>query len=108
VLQDCGVIPKNILIAENGAQAIDLMAENPDISFLLTDYNMHGMNGFEVSHLAKKMLPAAYIILMTAEINQDRAFKEKATQSGVDMIFNKIGSVDLFTVLQKLGVGKKT
>lgn len=39
---------KDLLEAEDGAQAWDLMTQTPDIGVLITDWNMPNMNGLEL------------------------------------------------------------
>jgi len=46
MLRGLGII--NIVEAEDGAKALQVMADNPDIEFALVDWNMPVMNGFEL------------------------------------------------------------
>lgn len=39
-----------VLEAENGEQAIQLMGEHPDIKLTILDYNMAGMDGFQIAN----------------------------------------------------------
>ena len=84
-LEDEGL---EILLAENGAEALDLIKENiPDIVFL--DVMMPKMNGFEVCSEVKNNLkiPNVYIILLTAKGQE--IDKLKGMESGADMYMTK-------------------
>ncbi len=37
-----------VLTAENGEEAMTVLEENPDIALIITDYNMPGMDGFDL------------------------------------------------------------
>jgi two-component system chemotaxis response regulator CheY len=39
---------RDLLEAENGAQAWEVLTQNPDMSVLITDWNMPEMNGLEL------------------------------------------------------------
>ena len=84
-LEDEGL---EILLAENGAEALDSIKENiPDIVFL--DVMMPKMNGFEVCSEVKNNLkiPNVYIILLTAKGQE--IDKLKGMESGADMYMTK-------------------
>lgn len=44
----------NIIEAENGKEAIEKLKENPDISIILSDWNMPEMNGLELLRYIRK------------------------------------------------------
>jgi DNA-binding response OmpR family regulator len=84
-LEDEGL---EILLAENGAEALDQIKENkPDIVFL--DVMMPKMNGFEVCYEVKNNLkiPNVYIVLLTAKGQE--IDKLKGMESGADMYMTK-------------------
>ena len=84
-LEDEGL---EILLAENGAEALDSIKENiPDMVFL--DVMMPKMNGFEVCSEVKNNLkiPNVYIILLTAKGQE--IDKLKGMESGADMYMTK-------------------
>ena len=43
-----------VLEAENGGQALEVLSEHPEISLVITDYNMPEMDGFELSRRIRK------------------------------------------------------
>jgi two-component system chemotaxis response regulator CheY len=59
----------NIVEAEDGAKALQVMAENPDIEFALVDWNMPVMNGFELVKAvrAQPAFDAMKIMMVTTE-----------------------------------------
>ncbi len=80
-LEDNGV---ELLFAENGQQALDLIqSEKPNLVFL--DVMMPQMNGMEVCYKVKKelLLDEVYIILLTAK------GQEVDRQKGLEMGANK-------------------
>ena len=84
-LEDEGL---EILLAENGAEALDSIKENiPDMVFL--DVMMPKMNGFEVCSEVKNNLkiPNVYIIILTAKGQE--IDKLKGMESGADMYMTK-------------------
>ncbi len=84
-LEDEGL---EILLAENGVEALDSIKKNiPDIVFL--DVMMPKMNGFEVCYEVKNNLkiPNVYIILLTAKGQE--IDKLKGMESGADMYMTK-------------------
>ena len=58
-----------IITAENGQEALELMAEHPDLSIVLLDLMMPVMNGFEVLERVKndETLNSIPIIVLTAD-----------------------------------------
>ena len=51
-LRICGDLLKryqlNVVVAKSGAQALDILADRPDIRLVITDHEMPGMSGFEL------------------------------------------------------------
>ncbi|WP_339031743.1 response regulator [Bradyrhizobium symbiodeficiens] len=54
MLEDLGCNP---ISARSGADALDRLEQNQDISILITDINMPGMDGHELAELAKRIRP---------------------------------------------------
>jgi two-component system chemotaxis response regulator CheY len=52
-LKKIGINPGNILEASDGAEAWQALQEDPDISVVLTDWNMPNMNGLELVNALK-------------------------------------------------------
>ena len=84
-LEDEGV---ELLFAENGAQALDIIREEePNLVFL--DVMMPKMNGMEVCHKVKKELNMShvYIILLTAKGQE--VDRQKGLEMGADRYMTK-------------------
>lgn len=62
VLTDLG---HTALEAFSGQQALALMQSRADISVLITDYAMPGMNGIELANAARQLRPGLPILLAT-------------------------------------------
>lgn len=84
-LEDEGV---ELLFAENGAQALEIIREEePNLVFL--DVMMPKMNGMEVCHKVKKELNMShvYIILLTAKGQE--VDRQKGLEMGADRYMTK-------------------
>ncbi|MBF0518419.1 MAG: response regulator [Nitrospirae bacterium] len=84
-LEDEGV---EILTAENGAEALEIIKEKrPELVFL--DVMMPKMNGFDVCHTVKNVLciTGVYIIMLTAKGQEFD--KEKGVESGCNEYVTK-------------------
>ncbi|MEN9613758.1 MAG: hypothetical protein RLZZ347_65 [Candidatus Parcubacteria bacterium] len=55
-----------ILVANNGVEALAHIETHPDITHIITDYEMPGADGLQVVQAAKKRVPTAHIILTTS------------------------------------------
>ena len=66
--------PLPVLTAEDGAQALDLMA-NHDVAIVLTDLKMEGMDGLALVRAVRKDHPHIPVILMTAHGSEDVAME---------------------------------
>ena len=75
------------LTAADAAQAMALLAENPDVALLLTDYKMPGENGVELIARAKAANPTLSAILITAFGEIDLAVE--AMKHGADDFITK-------------------
>jgi len=53
------------LEAFSGKQALEILAANPDVSALVTDYAMPGMNGVELAQKARELRPGLPVLLAT-------------------------------------------
>lgn len=52
--------------AHNGAEAIEIIDNHPDIDIILMDISMPDMDGIEATHLIKEKFPDKIIIAQTA------------------------------------------
>ncbi len=61
----------NLLFAQNGYEAIELVKENPDISVILMDIKMPEMDGYEACRQISKINPSIPIIGLSAYSQED-------------------------------------
>jgi CheY-like chemotaxis protein len=64
----CEEIGLNVLRAEDGAPALRVLNENPDVDLLLTDISMPNMTGWELAHKAKQKHPGLKVIYVSGFI----------------------------------------
>lgn len=56
----------HLLRAHNGAEAVDLVSQKPDINIVLMDISMPDMNGIEALRLIRQQIPDKIVIAQTA------------------------------------------
>jgi len=84
--------------AESGEKAIQQFKQHPEISFVLSDYRMPGMTGFDVVREVKRLNPQTKVVLMTGYGSVNHAVQ--AMQMGADDYLCKPFSVtDLERIL---------
>ena len=67
--------------ANNGAQALEILKENPNISLIVTDINMPVMNGLDMIAKAQEMLPNLQFVIMSAHTEPE--YGKSAAKRGV-------------------------
>ncbi len=77
----------NILCAENGWEAVEIVGHHPEISLVLMDIKMPIMNGFEATKLIKQQRPDLPIIAQSAFTSKED--KAKARDAGCDAFITK-------------------
>lgn len=79
--------------ADSGSSALKQIKSNPgQISFVVSDYRMPGMSGFDVLKEVKKVSPQTKVVLMTGYGNVNHAVE--AMQLGADDYLCKPFSID--------------
>ena len=58
----CEEIGLTVLRAEDGAGALEILRENPEVVLLFTDISMPNMTGWELAHEAKQKYPDLKVI----------------------------------------------
>ena len=78
----------NIIMANDGKEAVELFAEHRDIiDLVLVDVKMPELNGYEVTQIIKKQNPEMVVVALTANaMNNDR---EEAMKNGCDDYLSK-------------------
>lgn len=76
-----------VICCGNGLDALDL-TKGKCINVIITDYNMPGMDGVEVTRALRGQCPAAFIIGLTSAPKE-----EEFRSAGADAFFNKPFSI---------------
>ena len=76
-----------VLEASNGQQALDILADNPDISLILMDLMMPEMDGYQATKKIRKQKLRVPIIAQTAYTNARE--REKSLEAGCDGYISK-------------------
>ena len=80
-----------LIAVGGGAAALDVLAARP-VPLLITDYNMPGMNGLDLTQAVKAAAPATTVVLLSAYATPDMA--RRAQEAGVDHSLTKPFSFD--------------
>jgi CheY-like chemotaxis protein len=89
MLEDLGC---DVSCADNGPDALDQLRQNDQISILITDINMPGMDGHELAHLAKRIRPALKVLQLSGR---------EARRGGFPMIRKPFTEEDLANTMQR-------
>lgn len=73
--------------AGNGAEAIDLFRENPEIDIVILDLRMPGISGWEAGVLLKNLKPDIEIIISSASV--DEQVEKELKEMGIKHILYK-------------------
>jgi len=91
----------NIICAENGWEAVELVQHHPEINMVLMDLKMPIMNGFEATKLIKLQRPDLPVIAQTAFTSTED--KEKTREVGCDsFIIKPINKSELLELMKAL------
>ena len=59
-------IDANFLVAKDGKEAIELLQNNSDVDFIITDINMPNVNGFELIRAIKEKYENIQFLILSA------------------------------------------
>lgn len=81
VLNNVGI--KNIILAENGGEALDKLASTEEpIDLVISDIEMPGMGGFELAHMIRRGTVAEYkdipFLMLTGHSDEENVRKGRA------------------------------
>lgn len=94
------ILSKEVLIAKNGVQAVEIIRNNPDIDLILMDIHMPELNGYEATQQIRQFNKDVIIIAQTA--NCLFGEKEKVIELGcTDYIVKPISKIELIWLVQK-------
>ena len=89
------------MFARNGREALDIMADHPDIEIVLSDLNMPEMSGLELLQELKKHYAHVKVLILSAYADQDN--KTMAFERGAhDFITKPVSLSALDTKLKEL------
>ncbi|MBF0613248.1 MAG: response regulator [Magnetococcales bacterium] len=97
-----------VLEAENGAEGLRTLAESGDeVTLILLDWNMPGMNGLEVLHSIKADPRWQHIPVMMVTTEGERSYIVKAIQAGAVHYLTKPFSQEEMAarIMESLGMG---
>jgi len=77
----------NMIYAENGKEALEIIKSNRDINLVLMDIKMPGMDGFDTTRKIKQVNPDLYVIAQTAFASEHD--KQKTKEAGCDDYISK-------------------
>lgn len=77
----------NVILANDGAEALALLAEIEHVDYILTDIFMPNMNGYELCQTLRRQDIQTPIIVITASVLGEEV--EKAMSSGADAVIEK-------------------
>ena len=89
MLEDLGC---DVISAASGADALDHLRRNEEISILITDINMPGMDGHELAHLATRIRPELKVLQLSGR---------EPRRGGYPMIRKPFTEEDLANTMQK-------
>lgn len=89
MLEDLGC---EVISAPGGSDALDRLRENRDISILITDINMPGMDGHELAELARRVRPELKVLQLSGR---------EPRRGGLPMIRKPFSFEELADVLQR-------
>lgn len=82
----------DVITAESGAEALDQLGRNQQISILITDINMPGMDGHELAERAKRMRPELRVLQLSGR---------EPRRGGYPMIRKPFSAEDLAATMQR-------
>lgn len=71
MLSDLGC---NVLQAQSGSEALELLRRRPEIEILITDVNMPGMDGYQVADRACELRRDLQVILLSGRETDSHGF----------------------------------
>lgn len=90
----------NIVRAENGEEALELIKNTPNIDLVLMDIYMPGMDGFETTEKIRQLRPDLPVVAQTFYENQIE--KEKVENAHFDDFISKPININkLLIIMQK-------
>ena len=89
MLEDLGW---DVLVAHDGAEALDLLGREDKISVLITDINMPAMDGHELAERAARLRPSLKVLQLSGR---------ERRRGGFPLLKKPFSEADLMQVLQQ-------
>lgn len=102
ILKEAIRTPHEVIEAENGQIALRQLAENPDTSLALVDWNMPVMNGYDFVIESRKVRDSSSLKLVMVTTETEMGQVVKALQGGVDEYVMKPFTKEVLTEKFKL------
>lgn len=105
ILRELGM---DVLLAGNGAEALEQIKQNPDVELMLVDWNMPEMNGIDFIRAVRsqRAFDSARILMVTSEAQSDHV--NEAINAGANEYLMKpfskevlIAKLNLLDVIQE-------
>src|SRR5262245_28781487 len=105
ILRELGM---DVLLAGNGAEALEQIKQNPDVELMLVDWNMPEMNGIEFIRAVRsqRAFDSARILMVTSEAQSDHV--NEAINAGANEYLMKpfskevlVAKLNLLDVIQE-------
>jgi CheY-like chemotaxis protein len=87
-----------VLSASNGADAVEILQNSPDIQVLFSDVVMPGMSGIKLAHEARRLIPGINVILASGFQGEAMA---DADMSDFHFLVKPFRMVDVARLLRK-------
>ena len=94
-----------VLEASNGEEAVDIFLENKDISLIILDVMMPGMNGAELSKIVHKKFPEIKILALSMSGQGDLVNQMITDADIAGYVLKNIGKKELIEALEKISAG---
>ncbi len=85
-----------VIAVNHGEEALGMLKENPDISLVLTDYNMPVMNGLELTKEIRKKYKKSELCVMVLSSSDDEETNAMFLKQGANDYINKPYSKEEF------------
>ncbi len=85
-----------VLTAENGVQALEVLAENDDLCLIISDYNMPRMNGIELIQEIRNSRRRESIAILGLSAQDDQELISRFLKTGADDYMQKPFIIDEF------------
>ncbi|BDQ37675.1 diguanylate cyclase [Pseudodesulfovibrio nedwellii] len=85
-----------VVAAANGVEALEVLAENPDIKLIVTDYDMPEMDGFELIAKVRKVHSKNNLAIIGMSASGDPLLSAKLIKSGANDFVPKPFQVEEF------------